>query len=204
MRSPSIAEFLIHSGYDASEVEAFLAPISKARSATQSSGDRTYTAGLDSHGELVNEGIVLTLEFLEHLEKELDVPSFTEISEDGVRWLLFPLDPDRPGPFQVGLRYLGVARLKGLDPIELIEAAVWTDIPAEAQIVSDGSSLIAVLRRLGQGAVETSGVEEPVEPIIDEDLVVLTYLDTDGSRSLDLRPPPRRVTMSSSRPSRCP
>lgn len=177
-----IAEFLIHAGYDVSEVESFLAPIAEARSADRSTEDRPYKAALDSHGELVNEGIVLTLDFVEHLERELDVPSFTEVSEHGVRWLLFPLDPDRPGPFQVGLRYLGVARLKGLAPIELVEAAVWTEIPAEAQIISEGSSLVSLLRRLGQGSVESEAIDGDAPAMIDEDLVVVTYFDSDKSR----------------------
>ena len=178
-----IAEFLIHAGYDALEVENFLAPIAKARSASKSSDDRAYKVELDSHGELVNEGIVLTLDFVEHLERELELPSFTEVLEHDVRWLLFPLDPDRPGPFQVGLRYLGVARLKGLDPIELFEAAVWTEIPAEAQVISEGSSLVALLRRLGQGPAAEQDLDELTQSTIDEDLAVLSYLEPDGTRS---------------------
>jgi hypothetical protein len=177
-----IAEFLIHSGFDTSEVDNFLAPIAKARGAKRASEHRNYAVSLDSHGELVNEGIVLSLEFVEHLERELDVPSFTEVVEHGLRWLLFPLDPDRPGPFQVGLRYLGVARLKGLNPIELVEAAVWTEIPPEARVVSEGSSLIAHLRRLGQDPSEIRGASPADESPIDEDLVVLTYRESDGSR----------------------
>jgi hypothetical protein len=178
-----IAEFLIHAGYDATEVENFLAPIATARSANKSSDNRVYKVELDSHGELVNEGITLTLDFVEHLERELEVPAFTEVVEHDVRWLLFPLDPDRPGPFQVGLRYLGVARLKGLDPIELFEAAVWTEIPAEAQVVSEGSSLVALLRRLGQGPAEGPEIDENAPSTIDEDLAVLSYLEPDGTRS---------------------
>ncbi|MEE4270292.1 MAG: hypothetical protein V2I67_01375 [Thermoanaerobaculales bacterium] len=177
-----IAEFLIHSGYEADRVDAFLAPLAEARGATKPRGDRLYTAEIDSRGELVNEGIVLTLDFVKLLEDELDLPFFTEVTEHGARWLLFPLNPDRPGPFQVGLRFLGVARLKGLAPVELVEAAVWNEIPAEAQATTEGSSLVALLRRLGQhpdGFVEAEdGREEP----IDEDLVVLTYLETDGSQ----------------------
>jgi hypothetical protein len=177
-----IAEFLIHSGYDAAEVESFLAPIAEARSADRSSHDRQYKVALDSHGELVNEGIVLTLDFVEHLGQELEVPSFTEVAEHGVRWLLFPVDPDRPGPYQVGLRYLGVARLKGLAPIELVEAAVWTEIPAEARVISEGASLVALLRRLGQGSVESAAMDGGSLSTIDEDLAIVTYLETDGSR----------------------
>jgi len=177
-----IAEFLIHAGYDVSVVESFLAPIAEARSADRSSKDRPYTVALDGHGELVNEGIVLTLDFVEHLEQELDVPSFTEVAEHGARWLLFPLDPDRPGPFQVGLRFLGVARLKGLAPLELVEASVWPEIPADARIISEGSSLVTLLRRLGQGSVDPAAADGGAASIIDEDLVIVTYLDPDGSR----------------------
>lgn len=177
-----IAEFLIHAGYDPAEVERFLAPIATARSAARSSDDRPYTAVLDGHGELINEGIVLTMDFLEHLERELEVESFTEVTENQVRWLLFPLDPDRPGPFQVGVRYLGVARLKGLAPLELAEAAIWTEIPTDSEVISDGSSLVALLRRLGQGPADPSMVEDGAGPTIDQDLVVLTYRDTDGAR----------------------
>ena len=178
-----IAEFLIHAGYDPSEVENFLAPIASARGGNKTSDNRAYKVELDSHGELVNEGITLTLDFVEHLEQELEVPSFTEVVEHDVRWLLFPLDPDRAGPFQVGLRYLGVARLKGLDPIEVFEAAVWTEIPAEAQVISEGSSLVALLRRLGQGPAEDPDHDDDTPSTIDEDLAVLSYLEPDGTRS---------------------
>jgi hypothetical protein len=177
-----IAEFLIHSGYEESEVELFLAPIATARSAAKASEIRTYTASIDSHGELFNEGIVLTFPFLEHLERELEVPAFTRVSEHGVRWLLFPLDPERPGPFQVGLRYLGVARLKGLAPLELVEAAVWTEIPADARIISEESSLIELLRRLGQPGADSDDTDDGSAAVIDEDMVVLTFLDSDGTR----------------------
>jgi hypothetical protein len=177
-----IAEFLIYSGYDATAVDEFLSPISEARSTGKSPSSRTYQVALDAHGELVNEGIVATLEFVEDLEAELDLPSFTEVVEQGVHWLLFPLDPDRPGPFQVGLRYLGVARLKGLPPIELVEAAVWDEIPAEAQVISDGSSLVDLLRRLGQAHDSIAGAPEDDANPIDEDLVVLAYKGADGNR----------------------
>jgi hypothetical protein len=178
-----IAELLIHSGYDEAAVERFLAPVAAARSATPAApGTRAYTAVIDNQGELVNEGIVLTFPFLEHLEAELEVLSFTEVVEHGVRWLLFPLDPERPGPYQVGLRYLGVARLKGLAPMELVEAAVWTDIPAEARILSEESSLIDLLRRMGQAGSDPDAGDPGDGSTIDEDLVVLSYLDADGTR----------------------
>jgi hypothetical protein len=177
-----IAEFLIHSGYDASEVDGFLAPIAKVRSTEKPSRFRTYAASLDRRGELQNEGLVLTIDFVEHLETELEVRSFTEVTQHDARWLLFPIDPERPGPYQIGLRYLGVARLKGLAPLELAEAAVWTEIPAGGRIITKDSSLVDLLRRLSQGGMDLDDPDGIGGSTIDEDLVILTYLEADGTR----------------------
>jgi hypothetical protein len=176
-----IAEFLVHAGYDGTEVDRFLAPIASARAATKASSDRRYTVTIDAHGELVNEGIVLTLDFVEHLAAELEVPSFTEVIENRARWLLFPLDPTRPGPTQVGLRALGVARLKGLPRVELVEAAVWSEIPAEAKVVPGSAPLVDLLRQLHQDEGEPADPSDTTTAV-DQDLVVLTYLESDGNR----------------------
>jgi hypothetical protein len=177
-----IAEFLIHAGFPAVEVENFLAPIATARSAGSPSGTRDYAATIDGHGELVNEGIVLTFDFLKHLETELEVAAFTEITVDGVSWLLFPLDPERSDQSHVGLRYLGVARLKGLAPLELVEAEVWPEIPDGGRAIPKEVSLIDLLRRLANPGGSPTGGEEIAETTIDEDLVVVSYLDGEGGR----------------------
>jgi hypothetical protein len=176
-----IAEFLIHAGYDGTEVESFLAPLTRARGAPGTSAGRLYTARLDGHGELVNEGIVLTLGFVERLDAELESRSFAEVSDREGRWLVLTLDPSRPGALRVGLRLLGVARLKGLDPVELVEATVWTDVPVETRVADDGSSLVAQLRRIARG-VDTAAPAIGDAGPIDEDLVVLAYLEPGGSR----------------------
>ena len=178
-----IAEFLIRSGYDNAEVESFLAPLARARGVSRASDQRRYTASLDEHGELVNEGIVLTWEFVEQLEAELDAPSFEQLTEHDVTWLLLPLDPTRPGSWLVGLRALGVARLKGLDPIGLAEAAVWTERPDGAIGFAGTGSLTAALRFLQQsGAAPQPEIEPDTDATIDADLVVLTYLDRHDTR----------------------
>jgi hypothetical protein len=177
-----IAEFLIHAGFPPVDVENFLAPIATARSAGSLSGTREYAAAIDGHGELVNEGIVLTFDFLKHLETELEVTAFTEISVDGVSWLLLPLDPDRPDHRHVGLRYLGVARLKGLAPLELVEAEVWGEPPDGGTAIPKEVSLIDLLRRLANPGGDPHEGDENPETAIDEDLVVLSYLDGEGAR----------------------
>jgi hypothetical protein len=178
-----IAEFLIRSGYDTAEVDSFLAPLARARGASRASDERRYTASLDEHGELINEGIVLTWEFVEQLEAEIEGRSFEQLTEHDTSWLLMPLDPSRPGSWLVGLRALGVARLKGLDPIGLAEAAVWTERPDGATAFDGTASLTGALRSLAQsGDAPEPAIEAGTDTTIDADLVVLTYLDRTDTR----------------------
>ncbi|MGD9253074.1 MAG: hypothetical protein PVG92_03990 [Holophagae bacterium] len=177
-----IAEFLIHSGYDPGDVDSFLSPLAKVRGGHEQISTRPYAATIDSHGELVNEGMVVALPFIEELGLELDVESVWLVTMDELRWLVLPIDPGLPDTLYVGLRYLGVARLKGLPPQELAEANVWTELPAEAHQLSFEHSLISLLRRLthggsgGQEALTTKRVE------IGNNLLVITYLIEDGTR----------------------
>ncbi len=176
-----IAEFLIHSGYDGAQVDAFLAPIISARGGGTRSSQRRYSASLDGRGELVNEGMVLTVGFLGQLESELELASVALVEADGSRWLVFPIDPGMPDTLYVGLRFLGVARLKGLAPMELVEAAVWPESPAEAEVVEVTGPLLELLRRLAQ-TPEASAPETPPEGLIPEHLVVVTYTEGDERR----------------------
>jgi len=176
-----IAEFLIHAGYSPERVDSFLAPLMEARRGQSAGNSRTYAAAIDERGELINEGIVLTVAFLEELEKEVDLSSYGILEHDGLRWLVFPADPRDPSSLHVGLRHLGVARLKGLSPQELMEATVWEEPPVTPREVTSREPLIDVLRRLTQADIAD---EEPesVERI-PEDLVVATYLDETGERT---------------------
>jgi hypothetical protein len=180
---PDIAEFLIHSGYEPRTVEAFLAPLSSARSGPAQVSSRRYLATLDGHGELVNEGIVVALPFLEELQLELELDSLAVVEADALRWLLLPIDPGLPDTMYVGLRYLGVARLKGLPPQELAEAAVWKQRPPDAQALPFEKSLIDLLRRF----VTTDSLREDdgvggTQGTIAENLLVITYVLEDGTR----------------------
>jgi len=177
-----IAEFLVHSGYDPGEVDLFLSPLVSARSGHEDISTRPYAATIDSHGELVNEGIVVALPFIEELELELDAAKLIVATVDNARWAFFPLDPGLPDTLYAGLRYLGVARLKGLPPQELAEALVCTELPADAEEIDFERPLIGLLRRLTQG--EDSEAEPSPDDLssIGTNLLVITYLLEDGSR----------------------
>jgi len=175
-----IAEFLVHSGYNTAEVDAFLGPLLLARSGQPQPSGRRYAAAIDARGELVNEGMVLTLPFLEQLEHELELTTLSLFDAQDARWVLFPVDPGDPNTLHVGLRALGTARLKGLAPMELVEATVWTEVPPEARAVTLQGPLVALLRRLAQQA-EASAAEAAAANI-PENLAVLTYLEADGRR----------------------
>ncbi|MFV2071638.1 MAG: hypothetical protein ACC742_03185 [Thermoanaerobaculales bacterium] len=177
-----IGEFLVHSGYEPGDVDAFLAPLAAARGGQEEFSTRPYVATIDAHGELVNEGIVLTLPCLDELQRELEATVLAVVELDDQKWALFPLDPGMPDTLYMGLRYLGVARLKGLPPLELVDAAVWPELPAESEEIPLDQPLIGLLRHLGhnhQPAPDTPAFDEKT---IEPDLVVLTYLQEDGSR----------------------
>jgi hypothetical protein len=177
-----IAEFLIHSGYDPGDVDHFLSPLASARGGHELISTRPYAATLDSHGELVNEGIVVALPFIDELGRELDLKSLSVATMDDLRWLAFPVDPGLPGTLYVGLRYLGVARLKGLPPQELAEASVWTQAPEGAREIPFDEPLISLLRRSTQGAEITTDTTAAREITIGNNLLVITYLIEDGRR----------------------
>jgi hypothetical protein len=176
-----IAEFLVHSGYDPREVDSFLAPLEEVRSGHGPPGARSYKATIDARGELINEGIVLTLPFLEELQKEVEGTPIGTLRFDDLDWAVLPLDWEDPDSLHVGLRLLGVVRLKGLSPQELVESVIWEQLPAEPEPVPAHRSLIELLRRIdrpdsGEDEAESSASEIP------EDLVVLSFVNESSER----------------------
>jgi len=166
-----MAEFLVHAGYDPDRVDRFLAPLLDRRGTGGEASPRRYAVRIDDAGHLLNQGIVVTAPFLEELERELGGRAPLAVSAWGLRWLAWPLDPDRAGGPWFGLRYLGVPRLKGLPPLELAELTVWAAPPEGEE--HEAGDLLRNLRVLAMG--RPSGPEErPVA--VPEDLVVVSYL----------------------------
>ena len=179
-----MADLLVHGGYDPDQVEGFLAPLAATRGKADKPGNRRYPVALDVRGELVNEGIVLTMPFVEALESEMhEFPTWTA-DLDGMRWLVLKLDHGGPQVLAVGLRLLGVARLKGLAPMELVEAMPWPEEgPAPRPLDREGS-LVGALRKLAQpeGATQNDWEEEEAKGFVREDLVVACYREPRGGR----------------------
>lgn len=173
-----IAEFLVHSGYDPGDVDRFLAPLLQARAGSDVDPRRRYAAAIDGRGELVNEGIVVTLPFLAELERELGPEQVLVARREDLPWLLLPLDATAPDGPHAGLRLLGVARLKGLAPLELSEVEVWTSPPEDAVPTKVEVGLVGLLRRLATKPDD----DETRQTTIDERLVVVTYLELSGAR----------------------
>jgi hypothetical protein len=178
-----IAEFLIHSGYEPGEVDTFLSPLATARSGQEQISTRPYSATIDPHGELVNEGIVVALPFIEELELEMEMPKLSVVTFDRLRWVLFPVDPGLPETLFVGLRYLGVARLKGLPPQELAEAVVWTELPDEREEIPFTRPLVGHLRRVAQSDQPERDEAATASENIETNLLVVTYTLEDGDRT---------------------
>jgi len=174
-----IAEFLIHSGYSPAAVDHFLAPLARARGGEDHAAERPHEANLDARGELINEGIVLTTQFLTELQRELGESESFTANDGDLQWLGLSLCESDLQPEHVGLRRLGVARLKGLSPLELIEAMPWQEPPPESEPVPMPDDILATVRRL---AASDDRAPRQARQQVPADLVVVTYLDTDGSR----------------------
>jgi hypothetical protein len=177
-----IAEFLIHSGYEPGEVDLFLSPLSAVRSGREQMATRTYAATIDGHGELVNEGIVVALPFIEEIELEMEFTTVAVATYDQLHWVVFPIDPGMPDTLYVGLRYLGVARLKGLPPQELAEALVLTELPEERQEIPYKRPLVGLLRHYTQNDRLATEATPTEDASIETNLLVITYLLEDGKR----------------------
>ncbi|MEN8162658.1 MAG: hypothetical protein ABFS37_00895 [Acidobacteriota bacterium] len=178
-----VAELLVHAGYDQEHVDEFLRPLIEARVKKTGRARRPYAVMLDAHGELINEGIVVTLAFVEALGRELGSCPLWEGEVDGLRWLVLNLDPAGREMMPVGLRLLGVARLKGLEPVELVEAMPWPWEEAPPRQLKKTFDLVDSLRRAGgPGPLDVDGDSMAEVRTISEDLVVVSFTESTGMR----------------------
>lgn len=174
-----IAEHLIHSGYNPKLVDDFLAPLLRARSGAPDGDPRSFTVRIDRNGELINEGIVLTPAFVEELAREIPAVRSVPAEAVGLRWAVVGLPDEDPLGVFVGLRFVGVAHLKGLRPLEIIEAMPWRGSPPTDAPPEHAGALLDVLRRLATPQAEETGEAAAGVP---HDLVVVTYFDQDARR----------------------
>lgn len=172
-----ITEFLVARGYDLHKVLDFLEPVRSGVRVPEDIAQRPYGAYLMENGELQNLGTVLTEAFLRELELEWTNLRVGQAQVWGVSWLVVMLDPAN-GPW-AGLRYLGVARLKGLEPLPLYELVSWEEAPPGLDMLPPGTSLVSSLRSLAQVGENFVGVPEELDP----HLCVASALEEEGRRA---------------------
>lgn len=177
-----LADFLIASGYDVHEVLAFLEPVRTSSRAPEGVRDRPYAAYIAENGELVNQGTVLSEDFVRALDVELGPQQLFLTHAFGSAWVvLAPRDPTGNQPW-LGLRALGAARLKGLDAMPLVEAITFESAPGELEPLPEGLALLhAVQQQGGEGAANPAELGA-ASVAVDPRLCVVGVLDEVGKR----------------------
>ncbi len=174
-----IAEFLVARGYELHRVLQFLEPVRSAARAPADMEQRPSGAYLLEGGQLQNLGTVVTEAFLRELELEWTDAPVGQTQAWGLRWLVLPVRTGTgEGPW-AGVRFLGVAHLKGLEPSPLYELVAWEQAPAGVAMLPPGTPMLSTLRRLSE---PTSGpLSLPAE--IDPQLCVVSAVEDDGKRA---------------------
>jgi hypothetical protein len=177
-----IADFLIASGYDLNKVLQFLEPVRHANRFTEFVKDRPYAAFIAENGELVNLGSVVTESFLRDLETEWGDLPLVQAEHLGMRWLFLPTGPEGDEVLWVGLRFLGTARLKGLDPTPLAEVMVFEQPPPSAVLLEKGTPLLQTLQQLSGSGLDITEVGTG-RAEVDPELCVVSVLEDEATRT---------------------
>ncbi|MFH1176830.1 MAG: hypothetical protein V1750_05430 [Acidobacteriota bacterium] len=178
-----IADFLIAAGYQVQRVLEFLEPVRQSPRYPDHVRERPYSAFLVENRELVNLGGVATEAFLRDLETEWAGLPIAEGERYGLHWILLPCDSARlDGPW-VGLRPIGTARLKGLEPTPLAEMVVFEQPPEGMTALPEGYSLAQTLQRLGGDGTATEAAEQRAEAEVDPQLCVVSALENAVDRA---------------------
>ena len=176
-----IADFLVSRGYDLHKVLEFLSPVRSETRMPAEIAQRPYGAALLENGELQNLGTVLTEAFVRELELEWSELRLGLVEAWGLPWVAIPADlPSGGGPWG-GLRFLGVAHLKGLEPLPLCELVAWEQAPPGLSMLPPGTPLVSTLRTLAQEQNQASPQVNSEE--LDPRLCVVSAIEEDGRRA---------------------
>jgi hypothetical protein len=126
-----IKHLLIGQGYEPSVVEDFFAPAARKNIdlVDKDEESRRFYCYINQNGALVNEGIVVTREFLSQLDRPDALKTVYLGQDENRRYFVFSVS-DGVEDFWFGVRKLGLANLKGLDrmPIyEVVDGAIWQE-----------------------------------------------------------------------------
>jgi hypothetical protein len=176
-----IGSFLIQHGYDEQKVQQFFAPLQRGVDMIDHTQHaREYYAYVNANGNLVNEGIVASLPFLQELSAELqhEAQQLHRLKTPWGSYIGFA--PAVAGLEFIGLRLLGMVQLKGLDNIDVGEIVPFASGEVlEATAIESTEPLVALLRQdfhqeKREGAIAANGqrADTTTEHMISSELVI--------------------------------
>jgi hypothetical protein len=118
-----IKNMLISQGYPEATVHRFFAPMMdrNVELVDKHQEGRQFFAYINRNGHLVNEGIVATGMFVAEVDADVEPFELRRCTIGGQGYLLLELEEEPGKTMQVGVRKLGIARLKGLDDLAIYE-----------------------------------------------------------------------------------
>jgi hypothetical protein len=143
-----IAAFLVSRGYDHSAVQQFFAPLARGVDVVDHSQQaREFYGYINQNNNLINEGIVASMNLLQELSAELtnEMQPLFHLRAPWGNYVGFA--PATPGIEFVGIRLLGMVELKGLDDIEVGEICPFASGDCEATAIEGSESLTVILRQ---------------------------------------------------------
>ncbi|MEM6456345.1 MAG: hypothetical protein AAF772_14720 [Acidobacteriota bacterium] len=152
--------YLIGQGYPEATVNKFFAPLQRrnAELITKIEESRQFYAYIDRNGALVNEGIVATEAVIRQIGKR--EPMFFA-SDGGRGYVVVPLEHGGVR-IPIGVRKLGKARFKGLEPLPVYEIVDGADLdrrrfkPIAAQPILDALNRAFAAAMTARGKAQSS------------------------------------------------
>ena len=142
-----VQHLLIATGYDQEDVYRFFSPLSRNVDTSEDILQRReFYAYVNANGNLINEGIVASIPFLQELSNELIQESMRlyRLTTDWASYIGFPALDD---PGYLAIRILGTVSLKGIGNAEVAELVHLKHEEAEVSILEDARPLLQQLQQ---------------------------------------------------------
>lgn len=152
-----IKNILITYGYPQPTVLKFFEPLAGRNLdlIDKDEESRAFYAYVNRNGSLINEGIVATAEYLGQLVKVLGDHAIHQCRQGNRSYAILTFD-DNGTSLPLGLRKLGVARLKGLDQLPVYEIIDAAELPVRDFQPLEETNLTLVLDRLAAHSMAQS------------------------------------------------
>jgi hypothetical protein len=139
---------LIAQGYPEATVHRFFAPLAESNVdvVDKREESRRFYAYINRNGTLLNNGLVATGAYVARLDREIGPGQLCRGGDADRSYVVFQVD-DSSERLAVGLRKLGVARLKGLERLPVYEIVDGASIAAETLRPLRGERLLAAADR---------------------------------------------------------